>query len=282
MMNSVSQSSRRSWTVLCLVFAFLAASVTGHAAHAADPDFENWLGHQAQISMDKMVANISPADAARGAVVASPSRSNPNYFYFWVRDAALVMDVFARQYVVASGPVKGQLWRMMDEYVDFSRGNQMTQTITGLGEPKFFANGAPFNDPWGRPQNDSPALRATTLIRFANQLLNEGSDGYVRHKLYNNTIPAYTVIKSDLEFVSHHWRDPSFDLWEEVMGDHFYTRMVQLAAMREGSALAARMGDGGAAGFYQDQAKQIENSLRGFWREDRGIYRVRLKWRGGI
>jgi glucoamylase len=284
MMNSASQTSARtsSTRACCLVFAVLAAVVIGRAANAADQGFENWLSSQAQTSMNKMVANISPADAARGAVVASPSRDNPNYFYFWVRDAALVMDVFARQYAVANGNMKGQLWRMMDEYVDFSRGNQMTQTITGLGEPKFFANGAPFNDPWGRPQNDSPALRATTLIRFAQQLLNEGNDGYVRHKLYNNTIPAYTVIKSDLEFVAHHWRDSSFDLWEEVQGDHFYTRMVQLAAMRDGAALANRTGDNGAAGFYQDQAHQIEGSLRDFWRDDRGIYRVTLNYRQGI
>lgn len=41
----------------------------------------------------------------------------------------------------------------------------------GLGEPKFNVNETAFTGPWGRPQRDGPALRATALIAYANYLI---------------------------------------------------------------------------------------------------------------
>src|SRR4051794_3070830 len=43
-----------------------------------------------------LLENISPPGAARGAIVASPSSYEPNYRFHWVRDGALVSDVFVR------------------------------------------------------------------------------------------------------------------------------------------------------------------------------------------
>src|SRR5688500_16671266 len=37
----------------------------------------------------------------------------------------------------------------------------LSLSLDFLGEPKFQADGSAFNDPWGRPQNDGPAIRAT-------------------------------------------------------------------------------------------------------------------------
>jgi glucoamylase len=227
--------------------------------------FETWLAQEANISVTKMAANISPAGAARGAVVASPSQKDPNYFYFWVRDAALVMNVAVHGYITATGPSKMRWQSALTDYVDFSRSNQLSPTPTGLGEPKFFADGSVFTDPWGRPQNDSPALRAITLIHFADDLLAHGQGAYVQSKLYSATPQASTVIKADLEYVSHHWPDKSFDLWEEVRGDHFYTRLVQQASLLRGSDLASKMGDPGAAAFYRQQADLIHQDIEHFW-----------------
>jgi glucoamylase len=41
----------------------------------------------------------------------------------------------------------------------------------GLAEPKFNVNETAFTGPWGRPQRDGPALRATALIAYANYLI---------------------------------------------------------------------------------------------------------------
>jgi glucoamylase len=44
----------------------------------------------------------------------------------------------------------------------------------GLGEPKYDINITVFNEPWGRPQPDGPALRASAFIAYGNHLLAKG------------------------------------------------------------------------------------------------------------
>ena len=39
-----------------------------------------------------------------------------------------------------------------------------------MGEPKINIDGTPYNDPWGRPQNDGPALRGLNMINLFNLL----------------------------------------------------------------------------------------------------------------
>ncbi|KAJ3085680.1 glycoside hydrolase 15 protein [Quaeritorhiza haematococci] len=72
-------------------------------------------------------------------------------------------------------------------------------------------------DTIGRPHNDGPALRASTLIRFANAYLAKGGDkNVIRSKLYDGLLPTNTVVKVDLEYVENHWREKSVDLWSNV------------------------------------------------------------------
>ncbi|TAL65912.1 MAG: glucoamylase, partial [Legionella sp.] len=132
-----------------------------------------------------------------------------------------------------------------------------------LGEPKFYLDGHPFTGSWGRPQNDGPALRATVLIRFAQQLLKNNELTYVRTHLYNNSLDPRLMgcIKMDLEYVAHHWQEANFDLWEEVLGHHFFTAMTQQKALLEGAGLARALHDKKAATFYQTQAQLIQTRL---------------------
>jgi glucoamylase len=141
---------------------------------------------------------------------------------------------------------------------------------TGLGEPKFNVDGSAFTGAWGRPQNDGPALRVITLARFANLLLDQGQDALVKEKLYAFGLPANTVIKADLEYISHYWQMASFDLWEEVLGTHFFTRMAIRKALLDGAALADRMGDPNAAEFYRAQAQDVQGALADHWDATRG------------
>ena len=148
-----------------------------------------------------------------------------------------------------------------------------------IGEPKYYVDGKPFTGPWGRPQNDGPALRAMTLSRYALILLKQGRD--VSH-LYKSELPASTPIKRDLEFVAHHWQDASFDIWEEVRGDHFYTRLVQRRALLRGATLADTLGDLNAANYYRSQAVAIQHSLSTFWDEHRGYIMATKNRNGGL
>jgi glucoamylase len=88
--------------------------------------------------------------------------------------------------------------------------------------------------------------------------------------LYESTLPAHSIIKADLEYTSHFWNQSGFDLWEEVEGLHFFTAMVQLKALREGSDLARAFEDVGAAEFYAEQAGYLENFVTEFWDSKKG------------
>jgi glucoamylase len=160
---------------------------------------------------EKMLRNISPPGTRRGAVIASPSRSKPDYYYCWVRDAALVMHVVGLLLARSTDRrAKALYFKRLKEYVEFSRFTQTTpDRQADQGEPKFHVDGTAFTGEWGRPQNDGPALRAITLARFADHLLDRGRSRYVLKRLYTPVLPADSVIKADLEYVSHKWREKS-------------------------------------------------------------------------
>lgn len=240
-----------------------------------------WLEREFAFSLDKIFAHSAVPGMPVGSVIASPSRSDPDYFFHWIRDAALTMDtlVTLRERTKDAGE-KARLLNRLFAYADFSRKNQATQTMTGLGEPKFNVDGTAFNGPWGRPQNDGPALRAIVFLRLADQLIAEGRIDLVRREFYNGTNAS--LIKMDLEYVSHHWQQASFDLWEEVLGDHFYTRMVQRRALLLGARLAARLGDDGAASWYRQQGAAVEKSIEQFWDPHKGYVRVTLGTRNDL
>ncbi|MEZ0392989.1 MAG: glycoside hydrolase family 15 protein [Pseudobdellovibrionaceae bacterium] len=243
----------------------------------------DWLQKEAELAQSKLNQNISPAGTVAGVVIASPQKENPNYFRHWVRDAALTMDVVLRLWQQAPNQGQRALWeKHLKDFTFFSRQNQLTTSITGLGEPIFEVNGHVFQGPWGRPQNDGPALRAAVLSDWAQMLLDQGDSQFVNAWLYSSGLPAQTVIKADLEYVSHHWRESSFDLWEEVRGDHFYTRMVQRRALLAGARLAQRLHDEAAARWYYEQASELEQEISKHWNPDTQQIDVTLRWKEGV
>ncbi|ORY16702.1 Six-hairpin glycosidase-like protein [Clohesyomyces aquaticus] len=267
------------------VSTFLGAGYDRHAQKPLTETLDAWLEREERIALDKLLANVSPggrnvAGAIKGSVIASPSREHPNYFYQWVRDAAIttstLVDVYADD---PSSKLSSELSAILDEYTHLQHSLQHTNNpsgsfddLSGLGEPKFEADGSPFVGSWGRPQRDGPALRAITLMAYLRAynsshptLWTSGSGDDWFASLYNPSLPANSIIKADLEYVSHFWNQSGFDLWEEVEGLHFFTAMVQLRAMREGSDLALAFGDKGAAQWYTKQAKQLEEFMPQFW-----------------
>lgn len=213
---------------------------------------------QFRLSLNTVIKNSTMPDVRPGMVVASPSRSNPDYYYDWVRDTALTYRAMVDYYEITRNP---QIKKMIFTWIDSETYRQNQPTFTGLGEPKYFIDGSGYTGGWGRPQNDGPALRAVAMIKFARLMLQENNQDYVLKKLYHGVIPANSPIKKDLEYTAHQWREPSFELWEEEMGLHFYTLLAQHTALQEGAKLAQELGDGGAADFYNEQARQIAQML---------------------
>jgi glucoamylase len=228
-----------------------------------NPTFDTWRTQQVQVSTGKIFEALSQPDTAPGVVIASPSKAYPDYYYHWVRDAGLVMDLVVDFYVKKNTIYSQQFMNQkMNDYIHFSKKNQQEQTLTGLGEPKFYVDGSAYGLSWGRPQTDGPALRALTLIRWAHIKLDEGHAEYVKQNLYNNDFNS--LIKADLEYVAQNWKLPSFDLWEEVKADHFFTSMVHLAALNQGAKLAQRLNDVGASDWYLRQAAAISSHLQSY------------------
>ncbi|KAK8231396.1 glucoamylase I precursor [Phyllosticta capitalensis] len=258
---------------------------------------ETWLQDEENISVDRLLANIAPfgrnaQGAAAGTVLASPSREHPNYYYQWIRDAAITMSTVIDLY--NSDPSSYQstdvILPTLESYAELSRRIQRTSNpsgdftwpdLSGLGEPKFEVDGSPFTGNWGRPQRDGPALRASALMAYMQAyntthpgLWQSSNDDWFQN-LYKAELPAHSVIKADLEYTARHWPDSGFDVWEEVQGRHFFTGMAQLRALRQGSNLAQLFQDPGAAAYYQVEADKLEQSMRkDFWDEEGGYIRA--------
>jgi glucoamylase len=214
---------------------------------------------QFQNSFKTVIANASMPDVKPGMVVASPSKEAPNYYYDWVRDTALTMRSLVDYYEFSKDQ---KVKKMIFIWVAAEAYRQNLPTYSGLGEPKYNIDGSGFTGPWGRPQNDGPALRAIAMIKFARIMFSEGNQDYVLKNLYHGTLPADSVIKKDLEYVAHNWREHSFDLWEEEKGMHFYTLLSQHVALQEGAKLAKELNDSGAADFYSEQSQEIAKKLK--------------------
>jgi glucoamylase len=84
---------------LFILFSLLVTTVHGQSTTAAA-----YLAAESPIAKANLLANIGPSGskssgAKPGVVIASPSTTNPNYLYTWIRDSALVFQTLIDQYV---------------------------------------------------------------------------------------------------------------------------------------------------------------------------------------
>ncbi|KAF1919546.1 Six-hairpin glycosidase-like protein [Ampelomyces quisqualis] len=262
----------------------------GHAQQQQQPildTLDTWIEKEEKIALDKLFANVAPGGrnvegkgVAPGTVVASPSTSEPDYWYQWVRDAAITMSSLVDLYFDnPSSSLGSKIAAILDAYTSLQRDIQHTSNpsgsfddLSGLGEPKFSVDGHPFTGSWGRPQRDGPALRALTLMHYIHEynashpnLWSSNRAGDFFEPYYYASMPPNSVIKADLEYVSHNWNKSGFDLWEEVEGLHFFNLMVSARSLKEGSDLASAFGDHNAAEWYAEQAGYIDKLLSKFW-----------------
>ncbi|KAF3916431.1 Glucoamylase [Orbilia brochopaga] len=200
---------------------------------------------QSGISRKRMFDNISPEGAVKGLVTAAQSRADPDYWYHWVRDAALTMDVVVSLYEAATGANKAYYEDRLFWYAQASVNEQNDPTaITGLGEPKF-------------------NLDTNTGFTGA-YLTNGGSNSIV-------LINLWPAISRDLDYVVQNWQSPSFDLWEEVSSHHFYNRMLHRRALLDGAAFATKLGYSSAATRYTSTATAVYSATLDFWHPQRGL-----------
>jgi glucoamylase len=289
------------------------------AAHDEASSLAGWIDRQVAKSAAAMLQSISavhlvkerPAfgqivKPASGSVLASPAIASydpdPDYFFHWLRDSAVVID--AMGVLIAEGAYGSEAVGVVADFLRFSlglcnldgralleRGDREAEVdpafrqylrpeselraVFGdavLGEARFNPDGTLDITKWGRPQHDGPAMRALTVLRLLRRGLlgNEETRGLAR-----------ALVATDLAFVARHWAEPSFDIWEEERGHHYYTRLVQQAALADGAAWLEAIGDPDHARTCRAAAREIAERLEDHWSPGKGFYLSRLGVAGG-
>ncbi len=273
-----------------------------------------WVDRQYAHAARQMARSISPVGIVKsrpgfdqvirpapGAVVASPVPASydpdPDYFFHWYRDSAIVID--ALRLLHSDGLMDGAAPRLFGEFVLFSaalasldgrrlaadsgawrsrvaldftqflRPDAELQRVHGdavAAETRVNPDGTLDISNWGRPQNDGPALRAITLLRWMRSV-----------PLDVELLTACEgLLRQDLRFACAHWREPCYDIWEEERGLHYFTLRVSAQALDDGADWLRERGEGARAGELRAESRAIRERLDDYWLSDRGYYRSRV------
>lgn len=239
----------------------------------------DFISSETSIAKKGVLANIGAdgakaSNASAGVVVASPSKSDPDYFYTWTRDSGLTLAALIELFLAGDDSLE----TLIQEYVTSQAKQQAVSNPSGdlsdgsgLGEPKFNADLTAFTDAWGRPQRDGPALRASALIAYGNSLVTSN-----KALVQKNIWP---IVANDLAYVGQYWNQSTYDLWEEVQGSSFFTTAVQHRALVEGKAFATSLGETCDACSV---APQILCFLQSYWNGSAVISNTPSSGRSGI
>ncbi|CAJ1351537.1 unnamed protein product [Effrenium voratum] len=309
MLQADSRGVRRSASNPLLVAA-LTDGMLDYLADSDAPYTAEEVGHIAA----NMAANFFP----NGTLVAAPSKVSSNhsndYFFMWQRDAALTMRTLLRITVAAPGgkfaaiigdvgsPIRQQLVRyaeLLPKLWNQADPNTMCPPwykddqpgwCPPLGEPKYFVNGSVYDQPWGRPQNDGPALAAVYLSDLLNAILDDGgnSTGDFTAELLRGG-GTEGILYDALDFVNTWYNEGSVGPWEEIYGNHFFVAEVQRKALLEGARVAKRMGQDGDAQWPKSGYKNwvySAGNLRGasesFFSEDTLVVKATVGRQQGL
>ncbi|SJZ53840.1 glycoside hydrolase family 15 protein [Consotaella salsifontis] len=272
----------------------------------AQGGIEDWITRQKAVSEAALRGAISREDLTherkgfgvtirprRGSVLASPVSAHydpdPDYFFHWFRDSAVIMEALRVSEEISSANAL---------FADFIRFNDDLRHLNGAEAPSREASTAPefqqyLRPPsdlaavhgedvsrearvnadgtldftrWARPQKDGPAARALTLARWWDRI---GPD--IRPT-------ALDLIVEDLHAIRSHLDEPSYDIWEEELGDHYYTDLLQCAALKVAAVLFTKLGEPGSAAC-DEAAERLEDKLARYVC-DEGWYHSRLPTSG--
>ncbi len=230
---------------------------------------EVWIDEEARFSAQEIMRAISATGIVKerpgfgqrvvprpGSVLASPVPAaydpDPDYFFHWFRDAAIVIDALRvafvegwlgteaverfREFVRFSQSVSrldGRMFlaqgdfraRVQPSFLQYLRSDAEIAAVRDdavLADVRVNPDGTLDFTRWSRPQTDGAALLALALMRWeAERHLDEELRAGVRE-----------LIASYLTSTLARANEPSFDIWEEESGFHYFTALVQAEALR--------------------------------------------------
>jgi glucoamylase len=277
-----------------------------HSLRQSETNLAKWIASQARRSTAAMEHAISATGLIRrrkdfgqtivplpGSVLASPVIANwdpdPDYFFHWLRDSAIVMRTVAELMEDASSQRERARWRRyFEDFVRFSlalseldgarflaqsrhrnatardfrkflRPDKEIRALKGgwlFGEPRFNADRTLDLMRWSRPQNDGPALRALACLRY---LAAGGSQSEEIARL----------LRLDLDFTIRHAGQRSVGPWEESAHNthHYHVALVQLGALVHGRGWVGRTGT-----RWQAAIDKLRAGLDRHWSKSRRAY----------
>ena len=281
-----------------------------------DAQLGEWIERQYRYAATAMLPSFSAVSIVKhrpgfgqtvtpkkGSIVASPVLAaydpDPDYFFHWFRDSAVVID--ALRLVLADGGITSAAaleyfhdfvqfslslltldgrplvsssgWRagVQPDFAKFVRTDADLGAVHGglvSAEARVNPDGTLDISNWARPQHDGPPLRLLSVLRWVREVTFEPALGAAVEQL----------LRADIAFTRGRWRIPSFDIWEEEKGQHYYTLRVAAAALEEGAEWLESRGaaDAEEARLCRADSQAVLRMLDGYWLEDAGYYRSRV------
>jgi glucoamylase len=292
---------------------------------ARDAQLDQWIEGQYRQAAAGMLPSLSAVSIVKhrpgfgqtvtpkkGSIVASPVLAaydpDPDYFFHWFRDSAVIIDALrliradglitpaaaletfhdfvefslALLTLEGSSLVTSSAWRagVQPDFAKFIRTDADLGAVHGglvSAEARVNPDATLDISNWARPQHDGPPLRLLSVLRWVRDVTFEPAPGAAVAQL----------VRADIAFTRGRWRIPSFDIWEEEKGQHYYTLRVAAEALEEGARwLESRGGQGGTQGdatgdleearLCRADSQAILKTLDGYWLEDAGYYRSRV------
>lgn len=270
-----------------------------------DRSLEDWIETEYSVAACEMLRSVSATGLVHrrpgfgqeirpvtGSVLASPVSAHydpePDYFFHWQRDAAVVMSAVGD--LIDDGTLGDEGHAIVSDFVNFSlaldrldgrmlaadprygaavapdmvqflRPREEMARVFGDGirmEPRFNPDGTLDILRWGRPQLDGPALRALVLMR---------------HAARRGGSPEMTaLVGADVDFTLRQAGSEGYDIWEERVCADYYTRRLQQRTLAEAALAADAHGDHKGADALAAAATRLTRLLDGHWSPERGCY----------
>ncbi|KAI9454335.1 Six-hairpin glycosidase-like protein [Lactarius psammicola] len=198
-----------------------------------------------------------------------PDPNHPEFSVYWLRDACLVYHPWLNELTVFDD---SSLRPQMDDVVHALTRTQQVVSLAGniftggIEEAVFDLKINMILDEKARigsPAADGPPFRVDVLLKYAEWL--------IKPEQNNGTWVAdvlWPVINLDLQWISSHWNQSSWDLWwPPVWGGSYWTASLQYRALRGGARLGRAIGRDDNLIEYDAHAAMILEYMQTFWND---------------
>ncbi|KAH9963444.1 Six-hairpin glycosidase-like protein [Lactifluus volemus] len=241
-----------------------------------DAEVRDYFGKLGPVTRKTLLHDTTgPEAGADVGVVAAviPDPNHPEFSVYWLRDACLVYHPWLNELTVfADASLRSQ----MDDVVHALTRTQQVVSLAGnlytggIGEAVFDVKLNKLLDPKARigsPAADGPPFRVDVLLKYAEWLTQPGQKNgtWVQDVLW-------PVINLDLQWISSHWNESSWDLWwPPVWGGSYWTASLQYRALRGGARLGRNIDRDNDVVEYDAHASMILDYMQTFWNEKEGF-----------